>query len=1173
MTINLVWQLLVVLPMLILVAWYFRYNHKIQIEENEIGIIYKKFSLNPLRRHLSAGKLVALHGEPGYQAYTLAPGTHYSYWRWQYRIERVPLTVIPHGQIGLVVAKDGAAIPTGSLLGQLTDCDAFQDGEAFLHKGGQRGRQLQILNEGIYRINPRLFEVITAESAIQYNMNPQGLKLYTVPEGKIGIVTTLDGAPLPADEIAGFVVTGHKNFQDVQAFLDSGGCRGLQEEYLPSGSYRLNPWFVQVKQISLMRIPPGTVGVVISHVGKDPEHAGVLVEPGYKGIWRTPLYPGRHPVNGEIVDVAIVPTNPIALDWSDKIKAADNYDVDLRPLKLRSKDGFEFEIEVTEVIRIDPIDAPRMIASIGVPKTDEANLFQTTQHSRENQKYASIKSLVTKVLEPTINNYFRNSAQSTSVLEFYDERITRQVDAKDYIDNALQVHGVHAIDTLINKIELPSELRKLRQLRSVAEEERVTLIGQMATWLIRQAEYAQKAANITEVEALNSSDSLTIIRHAAEVARMNVPQVFIGGGSLANSSGPTGFEALLMAKMMGIELGQQQPAVEEQPQFTVKQIDTFIAALGDYVEEGGAQKIRNVLMGAVTDSQDVKMIEASNVGNDRLGTTNDGKDSAGSAITGRRRLDLPDLDDEITNVDTALHGHSITRYTDISCPQRVWKETPRFSVVVRLTVHQPVYSLGTTALSVQENLMLQVQLEAPMFELLNQSIQEFLVVPNADSMPLVFDLRPLNVGFNNITFEFYQNGNPLGTVSTTIEVTSYKVTAGHLPHVSHALQYELNTKPPDMILHIGWNRWTSALQYNLIQDSGASYETFRPVEVDAPTAYANRLYQRITELVDTIDPISKLVLAQQRCIHRNGIDRRMKQLGNNLWRELFPLEFKQLYARERSNWKDRSFLVFSDDPSLPWELVWPYDEEGKWEDEGPWCQTFHLTRWLRKDERGNGNAKPPTKLHINALAVLAPLYSVLPHLPSAQAEHQALTNLILKYSIKDVSPLEPKWDRVIDLLESGGYDWMHVAAHGNFYPQEPDGASALWLQNDEALVPDAIVGAATAGYISKHRPSFFLNACEVGQQGWGLTHIGGWANRLLSSGASSFVGPLWAVNDSSALTFATTFYRCLLDGDTVAVATRHARLAVQQSGDPTWLAYSVYAHPNARVIPFAGPDR
>ena len=67
-----------------------------------------------------------------------------------------------------------------------------------------------------------------------------------VEPDKVGIVTTLDGAPIEDGEIAGPVIPGHDNFQNAQKFMDGGGRRGLQEQALLSGSWNLNPWFVVV---------------------------------------------------------------------------------------------------------------------------------------------------------------------------------------------------------------------------------------------------------------------------------------------------------------------------------------------------------------------------------------------------------------------------------------------------------------------------------------------------------------------------------------------------------------------------------------------------------------------------------------------------------------------------------------------------------------------------------------------------------------------------------------------------------------------------------------------------------------------------------------------------------------------------------------------------------------
>ena len=51
------------------------------------------------------------------------------------------------------MAKDGAELETGSILGRKVDCDSFQNAEAFLKNGGRKGRQTAIIAPGSYRIN------------------------------------------------------------------------------------------------------------------------------------------------------------------------------------------------------------------------------------------------------------------------------------------------------------------------------------------------------------------------------------------------------------------------------------------------------------------------------------------------------------------------------------------------------------------------------------------------------------------------------------------------------------------------------------------------------------------------------------------------------------------------------------------------------------------------------------------------------------------------------------------------------------------------------------------------------------------------------------------------------------------------------------------------------------
>ncbi len=435
------------------------------ISERQVGVVVRKFGW----KSLPAGRLIALNGEAGYQADTLAPGLHLFYWPWQYTVHKVPVTVVPQGEIALIVAADGRPMPSHRILGRAVDCDNFQDARKFLAHGGEKGRQLAVLTAGTYRINTALFSVITAATAEKYEMAPWQLLVYKVEPDKVGIVTALDGTPIEPGEIAGPMIPGHENFQNAQAFLEGGGRRGLQEQVLLSGTWNLNPWFVQVEQVPMTEIPIGYVGVVISYVGQahvdvsgvEFKH-GDLVNPGHKGVWVTPLYPGKHPINTRVMKVELVPTTNIVHNWAARTEA-HNYDAKLSSITVRSKDGFAFNLDVAQIIHVGALDAPKVISRVG-----------------------SMQNLVDHVLQPIVGNYFRNSAQDYTVLDFLSARSERQAEASEHIRKALGLYDVQAIDTLIGDITPPGELMQTQTDRKIAEEQRKTYEVQEAAQVQRQ---------------------------------------------------------------------------------------------------------------------------------------------------------------------------------------------------------------------------------------------------------------------------------------------------------------------------------------------------------------------------------------------------------------------------------------------------------------------------------------------------------------------------------------------------------------------------------------------------------------------------------------------------------------------------------------------------------------
>ncbi len=482
------WWLIVPILLIVFYKLIFRLFGIIIIPEDKIGLVTKKFVLIG-KSELPPGRIIALEGEAGYQAQTLAPGIYFWKWIWQYEITQQALTIIPQGKIGLLVAKDGKELETGFILARKIECDGFQDTVAFLSKGGSKGRQSAYITAGTYRLNTFLFEVFTVD-------------MFTINENMVGIITTLDGMPIDEGSIAGRDVPNHNNFQDADAFLKAGGNKGLQPQTILAGSYYLNPWFVNVEQIKMTEIPIGYVGVVISYVGQEGKDLsgvefkhGNIVSKGEKGVWAVPLGPGKYPINTFIMRVELVPTTNLVLNWANARSESHQLDKNLSTITVRSKDGFPFNLDVSQIIHIPTTEAPKVIARFG-----------------------SMMNLVGQVLEPTIGNYFRNSAQDSDVIAFLSTRKERQDAAKKRISEVLDQYNVNGVDTLIGDIVPPESLMKTLTDRKIAEEQNTTFETQKRAEVTRQALEKETAVADMQKEIVKADQGVLIAERIADAA-------------------------------------------------------------------------------------------------------------------------------------------------------------------------------------------------------------------------------------------------------------------------------------------------------------------------------------------------------------------------------------------------------------------------------------------------------------------------------------------------------------------------------------------------------------------------------------------------------------------------------------------------------------------------------
>jgi len=484
------WWILLILMSIVFYKFILRvFFGMVIVPEDKVGLVTKKFVLFGENKELPDGRIIATMGEAGFQSKTLAPGLYFWKWIWQFEITMENFTVIPEGKIGLVLAKDGVEIPTGNILGKRVDSDNFQDAEKFIVNGGQKGRQTSYITAGSYRINTMLFQVSITE-------------MVRIQESMVGIVTTLDGMPIEDGQIAGHDVVGHNNFQNFDTFLNNGGNRGLQPQVILAGSYNINPWAVQLEETPMTEIPIGYVGVVISFIGQEGQDLtgsdfkhGNIVQKGQKGVWLEPLGPGKYPINKYTMKVELVPTTNLVLNWASARSEAHNLDKNLSTITVRSKDGFPFNLDVSQIIHVPTTEAPKVIARFG-----------------------NMINLVSQVLEPTIGNYFRNSAQDSDVIAFLSTRKERQDSAKFHIKKVLDEYNVNAVDTLIGDITPPESLMKTLTDRKIAEEQKVTYETQKKAQETRQGMEKETAIADMQKEIVSAQQSVEIAEKTANAA-------------------------------------------------------------------------------------------------------------------------------------------------------------------------------------------------------------------------------------------------------------------------------------------------------------------------------------------------------------------------------------------------------------------------------------------------------------------------------------------------------------------------------------------------------------------------------------------------------------------------------------------------------------------------------
>jgi len=364
-------------------------------------------------------------------------------------------------------------------------------------------------------------------------------------------------------------------------------------------------------------------------------------------------------------------------------------------------------------------------------------------------------------------------------------------------------------------------------------------------------------------------------------------------------------------------------------------------------------------------------------------------------------------------------------------------------------------------------------------------------------------------------------------------------------------------RPPDLEMRVRLvpENGQTRLVYTLHSPAGVA--PFTQLEIRGPAiqgdgdSLASYFRKKIEQLGERLD-------IEKETIFRADIERKLANLGRQLYRELFPPELCQAYREIRKT--VRTWMIVSDEPWIPWELIKPFDASrpGETIDDDFLARQFQLTRWLA------GTRPPALEMEIRKLAAVQTAKS----LKNAEPEAAHLAELALHSGVEDLAPNPLSPGDLLTFLETAGAHLLHFIGHGTFAEEQAD-ESAIPLPNGRPIRPNDLEGPVAA-CIAQDRPLVFLNACWGGQQGWSLTSTGGWVRHWVGvCGCGAFVAPLWPVRDEAARAFAHVFYDALWRGETLGQAAHEARehlRATRPQGDPSVLAYTVYGNPNARVL-------
>ncbi len=423
---------------------------------------------------------------------------------------------------------------------------------------GENGVQAQILAPGWH-----------VKWKWQYNVTQ--IKMTEIKPGFVGLIQAADGQSLPGGEIFAPEWDKPEKMLNAEYFLSQGkGYKGPQLSVLSPGRYRINTQLFTITVVPITNVTVGTVAVIKSNVGETVESKDRLVEVGRKGVWRKPLTEGKYRLNTQAYEITPISIRQVKVSYTAEKEQGEGRGYQpMKPITVRSKDGFTFPVDVRMTYKINSEDAPKVVATVG----DDA-------------------LVLTKLVTPAVRAIFRNNAEKVKALEYVQNRSKQEAQSTSMLKEELAKYGVAVLAVRIGDIgdeKTLGSLLKTQTDREIALQEQATFEEQ------QRAAEKQKELTKTRQEA-EEEKRLATARYNVQIAEQDKQKKIIGAQAEAELIKVTAEAKAMAYKKIAEVIGQDNAALIE----IMKLVEAGGVRITPEVMVGGAGAgMTDALMGTV----------------------------------------------------------------------------------------------------------------------------------------------------------------------------------------------------------------------------------------------------------------------------------------------------------------------------------------------------------------------------------------------------------------------------------------------------------------------------------------------------------------------------------------------------------------------------------------------